>query len=160
MRRFRNEPCRSIGVQIENGTSAGTYGLIHAMHKARKKVDFTLPPKIERPTIERTTACPPTDARQCRIWLNEARREIDLLRGGLAVDPATRTEVTRQPDPVRPDQADQVPKDMPEPRRLYAPKPIGEVDLPPRETPPPAQVAAVTSVLQVTNLGTLLDVLA
>ena len=108
------------------------------------------------------------DDRQCRIWLNEARREIDRLRQGLDTPPAERCDavhLSNQPPP-----AEQAGGDAPAAdgfrrcpsRRLYAPPALGDVSamtasLPPAPPPAPTPLA---SYLHVTNLGTLLDLLA
>jgi hypothetical protein len=101
------------------------------------------------------------DGRQCRIWLNEARREIDRLRGSLARPPVPRCD-TVQIGPAWPD-TDTCPEvsRSDSARSIYAPPPLGDVsNFQPRELPPPPQVPHVANYFHVTNLGSLLDVLA
>ena len=106
------------------------------------------------PDVGRTRGC---DARQCRIRLNAARREIDRLRRGFdhlgpppPPPPIDRFEPTLEIVP--PGAAE---------RKPYAPDPLGKptaLRLPP--PPDPAAAVWVANYFHVTNLGTLLDMLA
>ncbi|MHC4413847.1 MAG: hypothetical protein ACYS0G_01045 [Planctomycetota bacterium] len=104
------------------------------------------------------------DARQGRIVLNAARREIDRLRRGLFR--AAEAALLRQP--VREILIDAPSDPAPEPRasppaerKSYAPAPIGQPTVFPDATPPdPSEVVRVVNPFHVTNLGTLLDILA
>ena len=100
------------------------------------------------------------DDRQCRIRLNAARREIDRLRRGF-------DHVNPPPLPPPPPQIERfeptfeiVPPGAAE-RKPYAPDPLGKpttLRLPP--PPDPTAAVWVTNYFHVTNLGTLLDMLA
>jgi len=97
------------------------------------------------------------DDRQCRIRLNAARREIDRLRRGFdhVGPPPPRPPIERfEPtfEIVPPGAAE---------RKPYAPDPLGKPTVL-RLLPPPDPAAAVwvTNYFHVTNLGTLLDMLA
>jgi hypothetical protein len=106
----------------------------------------------------------PSDARRCRIVVNALRREIDRLRRGIdRVDlcgAATRArECFAAPaagrNPCGP------PASPPPARKGYAPDPLGKVReaaaIPP---PPPPPVISIDNYCHITNLGTLLDMLA
>ncbi len=92
------------------------------------------------------------DGRQCRIWLNEAQREIDRLRSSLASPPERCDSFEKQPSEA----TDST-------RRIYAPSAIGDVSqMNWREQPPPPPQPAAPALhhFHITNVGSLLDVLA
>jgi len=106
----------------------------------------------------------PSDARQCRIVVNALRREIDRLRRGIdRVD--VRGAVTRARECIAARDAGRdpcgPPSSMPPTRKTYGPDPLGKVKeaaaIPP---PPPPRVISIDNYYHITNLGTLLDVLA
>jgi len=106
----------------------------------------------------------PSDARQCRIVVNALRREIDRLRRGIdRVD--IRGAVTRARECIAASDAGRdpcgPPASPPPTRKAYAPDPLGKVResaaIPP---PPPPRVISIDNYYHITNLGTLLDVLA
>ena len=94
------------------------------------------------------------DARQCRIRLNAARREIDRLRRGI-------DHVGPPPPPGRFEPTIEIVPPGAAQRKPYAPDPLGK-PTPLRLPPPPDPAGAIwlTNYLHVTNLGTLLDALA
>ena len=94
------------------------------------------------------------DDRQCRIRLNAARREIDRLRRGF-------DHVGPPPPPGRFEPTIEIVPPGAAERRPYAPDPLGKPTVL-RLLPPPGPAAAVwvTNYFHVTNLGTLLDMLA
>ncbi|MHC4949039.1 MAG: hypothetical protein ACYTG1_12405 [Planctomycetota bacterium] len=106
------------------------------------------------------------DCGGCRQKLNAADREIDRLRSGLAgriYGAALRRVWFLAPRPVEPvATAELAPLSAPPAdRRPYAPAPLGAVPEHRDPTPPdPAETVRVINPYHVTNLGTLLDVLA
>ena len=107
---------------------------------------------------DRVPACREADAGQCRIIVNALRREIDrLIRQGygecgivnsLRVEAASHTDIDTETFGLS------VP---PRHRKVYAMPTAATSDCH-RQSPPP-QSRFVNAHLQVTNLGTLLDVL-
>lgn len=98
------------------------------------------------------------DAGQCRIWLNEAQREIDRLRSGLA-DRVVRDTVQigdafcKEPEPES--------KAVESATRSYAPPALGDVsEYEPVRLPPPPPVMQEMQRFHITSVGSLLDVLA
>ena len=104
------------------------------------------------PSGRRRIGC---DPRQCRILLNDARRQIDRLRRGIdhIGKPDRRAVVEVQLPEHEP------PATSPPPRKAYAVDPVGKPNVP-RPAPPPEPGAMIVSGLRVTNVGTLLDTLA
>ena len=103
---------------------------------------------------------PGCDRRQCRILLNAARREIDRRRGGL-LTAAERMLVARRAEPSGAGPP-QVPAASPPTQpKAYAPAPVGKPAVVRGTTPPdPAELVRAINYFHVTNLGTLLDMLA
>ena len=94
------------------------------------------------------------DAQRCRIVLAAARREIDLLRRGVI------SEDRFEPGPREPDPPLDPNAAPPTTRMAYAPDPIGKPAELRSELPPDQPAAQTAPLYYVTNLGTLLDVLA
>jgi hypothetical protein len=103
------------------------------------------------------------DKGQCRIIINDLEREISRLRRGL--DGFERRCIEPPREVVRTEMTDRLPPPSPtaarsEARKPYAPDPLGKplaiVE------PPPAEpgVSGIENYLRITNLGTLIDVLA
>ena len=100
------------------------------------------------------------DDRQCRIRLNAARREIDRLRRGFDHVGPPPLPPPRPPIERFEPTFEIVPPGAAE-RKPYAPDPLGKPTAL-RLLPPPDPAAAVWAInyFHVTNLGTLLDMLA
>ena len=100
-------------------------------------------------------------SRQCRVWLNEAQREIDRLNRG---QDTFRPQVAHEPQAARETPAPVAAESQPVARdsepKLYAVTPLGHWEAEPREAPRvvPPQVRIVPP--HVTNVGSVLDVLA
>ncbi len=106
----------------------------------------------DRPDRETAAALDECDARRCRLLLGVARRELERLRRP-PLEPVDTFErgADRPPDLLAA---------PPQERKAYAPDPLGK-PTPPGETPPQAaEVLEAVNHFHVTNLGTLLDVLA
>jgi len=101
------------------------------------------------------------DGGQCRIWLNEAQREIDRLRNGLAVPPSD-ASAPAQPDRHFHDTFERS-ESAPGPSTalIYSPPAIGDASqISWRESPPPPMPPQpFHNHFHVTNLATLIDVL-
>ena len=101
------------------------------------------------------------DLRQARLEAADLARRIALQRAELRRGPA---QFPRQSARPLPDLAADEPVSPPAPptyaRKSYAPDPIGAVTPTPANEPPPAEAVTRTVTDHVTNLGTLLDVLA
>jgi hypothetical protein len=109
------------------------------------------------------------DAGQCRIWLNELRREIDRLRMGLDVRPEkVVVDLSAEAHGLEYvgfyARCGEMRENLSEPPtrpKLYAVEPLAV--MPDRRQPDPVEQPPRIRVLNhyhVTNLGTLLDVLA
>jgi len=100
-------------------------------------------------------------SQQCRVWLNEAQREIDRLRQG---QDTFHPQAARQPQAAHETAAPAATEPSPVARdpqpKLYAVTPLGRWEAEPREAPRavPPQVLIVPP--HVTNVGSVLDVLA
>ncbi|UCD75702.1 MAG: hypothetical protein JSV91_02070 [Phycisphaerales bacterium] len=115
-------------------------------------------------------SCRWMDAGQCRILLNEARREIDRLRRGedradLSLTAWRIRELEAELAARRQDDDENMAPDPsaspPKQRMAYANDPIGKIPPPEAKVPsPPAPTIEIASYFHVTNLGTLLDALA
>lgn len=101
------------------------------------------------------------DAIQCRIRLDAAAREISRLRRGLlgAAEAAAVSRLVPPPSDseTRPDPLAAPPAK----RKAYAPAPIGKPS-PPRDAAPVERAGEIPLInfFRITNMGTLLDVLA
>jgi hypothetical protein len=105
----------------------------------------------------------PCDRGQCRIIINDLERQISRLRRG--IDLVDLSFVQPPPPSTAPDTCpDDVTRDslaMREPgRKSYAPPAVGEIPPPAPKAETPSTPASVENYPQVTNLGTLIDVLA
>ena len=152
----RCAPCCSLYVHAEN-----RFNVFDPVERLIRVHAESLATALRnRQASETAPASRECDAGQCRIVLNAARREIDRLRRGL-VQPAQADMF--QPSPHR--LAHDVPPDPkaspPSDRKSYAPDPLGKPTEFRDVTPPdPAEIVRVVNYFHVTNLGTLLDVLA
>ncbi len=105
------------------------------------------------------------EAARCRIILNAARREIGRLRQGLltaAEESLVRRRVDRVELAERPADTPPAPHASPPTERMsYAPDPVGKPSVSREVIPPePGAELPVENYSHVTNLGTLLDVVA
>jgi len=166
-----HKPCGSIGVShadpiITSPLSGRRHPSVAETFAAR----FVIRPvaSVEvRPAHQPRPAAETLDAGQCRIWLNECRREIDRLRAGREVlatrelDPAVQQRAGGSVSASRVDGPSGTLADPPTERKLYAVDPLAVMPDPrhpdPVERPPRIRVL---NHYHVTNLGTLLDVLA
>jgi hypothetical protein len=106
----------------------------------------------------------PCDSRQCRLIINDLQREIDRLRRGFdCVDlyrPRRRSRALEGLEGTR-DRCPELPPSGSAARKAYAPAPLGKPspgpELPP---PPPLRIIFLDNFYHITNLGTLLDLLA
>ncbi|MDY7109151.1 MAG: hypothetical protein SYC29_11005 [Planctomycetota bacterium] len=106
----------------------------------------------------------PCDPRQCRLVVNDLKRTIERLRRGFdCIDlcgTARRGCAIGEAD-ARGDRWSAPAPAAPAARKAYAPDPLGKPtpapELPP---PPPPRFIFLDSVYRITNVGTLLDVLA
>jgi hypothetical protein len=169
----RHEQCGSIGVSTEGHAIPISSGLpanrsITESFAARFAARPAPTVEASRPAHQPRPVTETLDAGQCRIWLNECRREIDRLRMGLDVRPE-RAPVDGAKAPVSPYLGFDAPcgeqreslSDPPKEPKLYAVEPLSA--MPDRRHPGPVEQPPRIHVLNhyhVTNLGTLLDVLA
>jgi hypothetical protein len=120
------------------------------------------------PGCATVTACQPVDcsdsARGCDVFdcgllLQQALREIDLLRSGL--ENAADLRATRDTAQQRCVSEPRLVRDrerQEQSRALYAVRPIGDIPLA-RTLSPSVEVQSAIVIRMVTNLGTLMDVL-
>lgn len=105
----------------------------------------------------------PTDCPACRAHINALEREISRLRRGLErPEPIEHTQPDEPLRPHRPDDFDRPLDPSVQERRPYAVDPLN-LDALRGDAPPPADPALVNRIenyYHITNLGTLLDVLA
>ena len=105
-------------------------------------------------------ACPPMDVGQCRIVVNALRREIDrLLRGIDRFDRYIPLNTSTSSNHNEGDSEFSRLAAPRQPRKLYAPAPLGQ---PLAHVPLPSTQrsgADIISAPRITNLGTRLDVL-
>jgi hypothetical protein len=116
---------------------------------------------------EQSAACrtgEPCDARQCRLVVNALQREIDRLRRG--VDCVDLCPGRLRPAPAErgagvEDRIPDGPSSPPAARKAYAPDPLGKpAPAPEVPPPPPLRIISLDNFYHITNLGTLLDLLA
>ncbi|MCP3903162.1 MAG: hypothetical protein GY715_05945 [Planctomycetes bacterium] len=90
------------------------------------------------------------------------QRHIDRLHltSVRATAPAPTAERPADPRPAPEPPRSPAPADLTHVPKLYAPRPVGCVTPSSNQAPPPAIVPEVANHFHVTNLGTLLDVLA
>ncbi len=109
-----------------------------------------------RRPVESAAVSQECDARRCRMVLDAARREIERLRDRLVFAEQDRLARNRgeesAPDPL---------SAPPTERKAYAPDPPGKTPEHRDVTPPdPAELVRVLNYFHITNVATLLDVLA
>lgn len=109
-------------------------------------------------------ASEPRDARQCRLVVNALKREIDRLRRGIDCVEIGDARLRSRPvdcemglEARLPD----MPTSPPAARKAYAPDPLGKpAPAPEMPPPPPLRIISLDNHYHITNLGTLLDLLA
>ena len=156
--RGRNASCPHFTVHTENRFNAVAADPVERLIRVHTESLATA--MRNRQARQAAPASQECDARRCRIVLNAARREIDRLRRGViqpaqadSFQPSLRSMgVDTPPDPLA---------SPPTGRMSYAPDPLGKPSDFRDVTPPdPAEIVRAMNYFHVTNLGTLLDVLA
>ncbi len=161
-RRVRYGLCLYWGMEIADRCKAvadGPVGRMIGIHAASVGESSRC-----RATERRSEVDEPTDHGRCRIAVNALRREIDRLRRGMDCAELSPREVVEVPCDGEADDVMGSEDGLASPavgRMSYGVSPIGRVPKPEEALDPPREAHVPIMVnYHITNIGTLLDVLA